>query len=98
MDDLGTPQHRRVAAKAGHTVESIGHADTDTPVTGEAVVLAVPYPAIAGVIAQRGDQLAGKVVVDITNPLDFQTSTASSSPPTAPPPPRSPPRCPSPTS
>lgn len=62
-----------IAAKGGHTVESIGHADTDTPVTGEVVVLAVPYPAVSDVIAQRGDQLAGKVVVDISNPLDFQT-------------------------
>ena len=36
-------------------------------------MLAVPYPAVADVIAQRGDQLAGKVVVDITNPLNFET-------------------------
>jgi predicted dinucleotide-binding enzyme len=37
------------------------------------VVLAVPYPAVEGVLAQRGDSLAGKVVVDITNPLNFET-------------------------
>ena len=37
------------------------------------MVLAVPYPALAGVLATRGDQLAGKVVVDITNPLNFET-------------------------
>jgi 8-hydroxy-5-deazaflavin:NADPH oxidoreductase len=37
------------------------------------VVLAVPYPAVADVIAQRGQSLAGKIVVDITNPLDFET-------------------------
>ena len=42
-------------------------------VTGDIVVLAVPYPAVADVIAERGDQLAGKVVVDITNPLNFET-------------------------
>ena len=36
-------------------------------------MLAVPYPAVADVLAERGEQLAGKVVVDITNPLDFET-------------------------
>jgi len=62
-----------VAAKGGHTVQLLGEGDLDTAVTGEIVVLAVPYPAIADVIAQRGGSLAGKIVVDITNPLDFET-------------------------
>ena len=62
-----------VAGKGGHTVQLLGANDTDTPVTGDIVVLAVPYPAVSEVIAQRGEQLAGKVVVDITNPLNFET-------------------------
>jgi len=62
-----------VAARGGHTVQPLGESDTDTAVTGDVVVLAVPYPAVSEVIAQRGAQLAGKVVVDITNPLDFET-------------------------
>jgi predicted dinucleotide-binding enzyme len=62
-----------VAAKGGHTVQLLGTDDIDSPVTGEIVVLAVPYPAIANVIAQRGESLAGKIVVDITNPLNFET-------------------------
>ncbi|WP_369134558.1 NADPH-dependent F420 reductase [Modestobacter sp. I12A-02662] len=62
-----------VVTKGGNTVELLGRGDADTPVTGEVVVLAVPHPAVADVIAQRGDQLAGKVVVDLTNPLDFET-------------------------
>ena len=33
----------------------------------------MPYPAVADVIATRGASLAGKIVVDITNPLDFET-------------------------
>jgi len=37
------------------------------------VILAVPYPAIDQVLADRADQLSGKVVVDITNPLNFET-------------------------
>ena len=62
-----------VAAQGGHSVQQLGTNDLGTPVTGDVVVLAVPYPAVADVIAQRGEQLAGKVVVDITNPLDFET-------------------------
>lgn len=62
-----------VAAKGGHTVQQLGSADLDTPISGDIVVLAVPYPAVSEVISQRGEQLAGKVVVDITNPLNFET-------------------------
>ena len=62
-----------VAGKGGNTVQLLGSSETDTPVTGDVVVLAVPYPALREVIAQRADQLAGKVVVDITNPLNFET-------------------------
>ena len=62
-----------VAGKGGHTVQLLGSSEADTPVTGDVVVLAVPYPALREVVAQRADQLAGKVVVDITNPLNFET-------------------------
>ena len=62
-----------LAVKAGNTVELFNSSSGDKPVTGDIVVLAVPYPAIADVIAKRGDQLAGKVVVDITNPVNFET-------------------------
>jgi NADPH-dependent F420 reductase len=62
-----------LAAKGGHTVELLSSSDGGTPVTGDVVVLAVPYPAVGSVIAERGAQLVGKVVVDITNPLNFET-------------------------
>jgi 8-hydroxy-5-deazaflavin:NADPH oxidoreductase len=62
-----------VAAKGGHSVQQLGENDLDTPVSGDIVVLAVPYPAVADVIAHRGEQLAGRIVVDITNPLNFET-------------------------
>ncbi len=41
--------------------------------TGDVVVLAVPYPAAAPLVEQYGDQLSGKVVVDITNPINTET-------------------------
>ncbi|MGV1007267.1 MAG: NADPH-dependent F420 reductase [Dermatophilaceae bacterium] len=62
-----------VLTKGGHTVQRLNTSDADTQLHGELVILAVPYPAVSDVVAARGDQLAGKVVVDITNPLNFQT-------------------------
>ncbi|CAA9209876.1 MAG: Nucleoside-diphosphate-sugar epimerases [uncultured Arthrobacter sp.] len=62
-----------IVKKSGNTVELLGSSDTDKPVTGDIVVLAVPYPAISAVLAQRGGQFAGRIVVDVTNPLDFAT-------------------------
>ena len=62
-----------VVAKGGNNVELFGENDLDKQVTGDVVVLAVPYSAVSEVIRQRGEQLEGKIVVDITNPVDFET-------------------------
>jgi predicted dinucleotide-binding enzyme len=40
---------------------------------GSIVVLAVPFDAAKAVVSAYGDQLAGKTVVDITNPVNFET-------------------------
>ncbi len=60
-----------VAGKAGADVQLVSRGYHE--LTGDIVVLAVPYPAVDDVIAHYGAQLAGKIVVDITNPLDFAT-------------------------
>ena len=65
-----------VVSRGANTVELIGHGNTDEPVTGDVVVLAVPYAAVADLVAARGEQLAGKIVVDITNPVNFETFDA----------------------
>jgi predicted dinucleotide-binding enzyme len=47
--------------------------DIATPgdrIEGDVVVLAVYYPDARAVVEQHSDQLAGKAVVDITNPLN----------------------------
>ena len=62
-----------VLTKGGATVDLVGHAETDADVSGDIVVLAVPYPALDDVLAKRADRLEGKVFVDITNPLNFET-------------------------
>jgi predicted dinucleotide-binding enzyme len=61
-----------LAAAGGNSVEVIGRDAAQAP-TGDIVVLAVPYPSLAGIAAERAQQLAGKVVVDLSNPLDFTT-------------------------
>lgn len=47
---------------------------------GELVVLAIPYTAIADVLGRYRAQLDGRVVVDITNPVDFASMTPLSLP------------------
>jgi NADPH-dependent F420 reductase len=74
---LGTgnmgPAIASLVEKGGNTVQLLGSNDTNQPVTGAIVVLAVPYPAVSQILAERGEQLNGKIVVDITNPLNFET-------------------------
>ena len=62
-----------VVAVGGSSVEHIDSSSTGATVNGDVVVLAVPYPALKDIVAQYGDQLSGKIVVDITNPLNFET-------------------------
>ena len=49
---------------------SVGAGDA---VSGDVVVLAVWYPVAVDVVREYADQLDGKVVVDITNPVDTST-------------------------
>ncbi|GLI26317.1 dinucleotide-binding protein [Agromyces rhizosphaerae] len=60
-----------IVADGGADVQYLGR--DAASIDGDIVVLAVPYPEVAGIIAAHGTALAGKVVVDITNPLDFTT-------------------------
>ncbi len=62
-----------LVAKGGHSTQLLGSSDTDTAVSGDIVILAIPYPAISTVVAERGESLVGKIVVDISNPLNFET-------------------------
>lgn len=61
-------------AAGGASVQQISHADlAQTTIEGDVVVLAVPFPAVANIVETVGAQLEGKTVVDITNPLNFET-------------------------
>jgi 8-hydroxy-5-deazaflavin:NADPH oxidoreductase len=57
----------RSAAEGGVTVEADG---PGTEPRGEVVVLAVYYPGDLEIVRDLGEELAGKVVVDISNPLN----------------------------
>lgn len=60
-------------AKGGCDIAHINTSSVGAAVTGDIVVLAVPYAAVPQVITQYGAQLSGKIVVDITNPVDFES-------------------------
>jgi 8-hydroxy-5-deazaflavin:NADPH oxidoreductase len=62
------PDHAREAAaqSGGRAAES----NREAAAAAELVVLAVHYPLVDAVVAELGDALAGKVVVDVTNRAD----------------------------
>jgi 8-hydroxy-5-deazaflavin:NADPH oxidoreductase len=62
------PDHARdAAAQSGGRAAA---SNRDAAAAAELVVLAVQQPAVDGVLAELGDALAGKVVVDVTNRVD----------------------------
>ncbi|MFD1504734.1 NADP oxidoreductase [Georgenia yuyongxinii] len=58
---------------AGELTGTVTAGSLTTAVTGDIVVLALPYDAALAVAEQLRDGLTGKVVVDISNPVDFAT-------------------------
>ena len=55
--------------------------DRPSAITGEIVVLALYYPGIKDAAQQYADDLDGKIVVDITNPVDTETWDRLATPP-----------------
>lgn len=76
-----------VAARTGASVQIIkrsaesrsaarpgpGYGVMGDKLTGDLVVLAVPYGAYPGIVEHYRDQFREKVVIDISNPIDFST-------------------------
>lgn len=67
---LGRDQDKAaaLAAEVSGTAGAVGEA-----IAGDIVILAVPVTAFDELVAAYGAQLQGKVVVDVTNPVDFAT-------------------------
>jgi len=68
----------RDPAKAQALVDRIGAGAATgsfgTTPAGDIVILAVPYSAVLGAVRQYGEKLAGKILVDITNPIKSDLS------------------------
>lgn len=68
----------RDAAKARALADRLGPGATTgtfgTAPAGDIVVLAIPYPSAVTVVKQYGAALAGKVIVDISNPFNADAS------------------------
>jgi predicted dinucleotide-binding enzyme len=60
-------QQLRPAVKGGATV-TVAH--SGSPIASGIVVLAVYYSSVPVIIEQYSEQLAGKVIVEISNPLN----------------------------
>lgn len=63
----------RLAQDLGPGKATVDSGAIGDPISGDLVVLAVPYDAAAAVVEQNGPALTGKVIVDIANPVDFTT-------------------------
>ncbi|WP_245874998.1 NADPH-dependent F420 reductase [Pseudomonas frederiksbergensis] len=78
----------RDAAKVRALAEQIGAGATTgtygAALAGDVVILAVPYSAVLDVVKQYGEALAGKLLVDITNPAPTDAEVAKVLTPTSP--------------
>lgn len=63
----------RELEKATSAVAGVDSGKLGDDITGDVVVLAVPYPAIDDVLAAYPGGFEGKIVIDPTNPIDFGT-------------------------
>lgn len=76
--DREPEQARLLAEELGDSATAVG---PDDPFAGEIVVFAVYYPGIKDAVRKYADRLAGKVVVDITNPVNTETWDDLATPP-----------------
>ncbi len=69
---------RRGLEKAGYDVRAVGKGQVaETGRWAEVIMLAVPYGAINDVVAELGDGISGKTLVDVTNALTEDMKLAS---------------------
>jgi predicted dinucleotide-binding enzyme len=59
--------------KASAAIPAATHGAVGDPITGDIVILALPYAAVDEVLGRYAGALDGKVIVDLTNPVDFAT-------------------------
>jgi 8-hydroxy-5-deazaflavin:NADPH oxidoreductase len=64
---------RRVGAGSSAERSDAEYGVVGDELTGDLVVLAVPYEAYPNILEHYRDRLSGKVIIDISNPIDFTT-------------------------
>jgi predicted dinucleotide-binding enzyme len=62
-----------VLSSGGASVDHITTSNFGEPISGDLVILAVSFPALEQIVSEYADQLAGKIVVDISNPVNPET-------------------------
>lgn len=60
-----------VFTSGGHQVDFVGKEGLTGP-AGDVVVLAVPYAAVPSILEANKEALTGKILVDISNPVNFE--------------------------
>jgi 8-hydroxy-5-deazaflavin:NADPH oxidoreductase len=76
--DRDPAEAQKLADELGGSAAAL---DSASAITGEIVVLALYYPGIKDAAQQYADDLDGKIVVDITNPVDTETWDRLATPP-----------------
>ena len=76
--DRDPAEAQALAAELGDAASA---ASQDEAFDGDVVVLALYYPGVKDAVEQYREQLAGKVVVDITNPVELSTFDGLATPP-----------------
>jgi 8-hydroxy-5-deazaflavin:NADPH oxidoreductase len=69
---LGT-EAAKAEALAGELSGDVRTGTVGDPLDGDVIVAAVWYQVLPDVVGRYGDSLDGKVVVDVTNPIDVST-------------------------
>jgi 8-hydroxy-5-deazaflavin:NADPH oxidoreductase len=76
--DRDPAEAQKLADELGGSAAAL---DSPSAISGEIVVLALYYPGIKDAAQQYADDLDGKIVVDITNPVDTETWDRLATPP-----------------
>ncbi|UUM61263.1 diguanylate cyclase [Streptococcus suis] len=57
----------------GHQIDYVDREGLQGRALGDVVILVLRYDAIAGVVEENKEAFAGKILVDISNPINFDT-------------------------
>lgn len=71
---ISAKSHESAEVAAKESGAQAAGSNLEASESADAVVLAVPYDAVGDVLTEIGDALAGKILIDVTNPLNSDYS------------------------